>query len=73
MNSLSLSQIIQNIKLIEYLTNRKIINITNSDKADNYIHLNEEYKVNLTKQKEEDITKNDIKFKITSLNQEKIN
>jgi hypothetical protein len=59
-----LSQIIQNIKLIEYLTNRKIINITNSDKADNYIHLNEEYKV--TKQKEEDISKNDIKFKITS-------
>ena len=61
-----LSQIIQNIKLIEYVINRKIINITNSDKADNYIHLNEEYKVNLTKQKEEDITKNDIKFKITS-------
>ena len=67
-----LSQIIQNIKLIEYLINRKLINITNKiseseknklDINDKYIHLNDEYKINLSKQKGE-ISKNDISFKI---------
>ena len=66
-----LSQIIQNIKLIEYLINRKLIK-TNDVKTDDnnklnkkgkYIHLNDEYKIDLNKQKE-DISKNDINFKI---------
>ena len=67
-----LSQIIQNIKLIEYLINRKLINITNMkandddyklNKKGKNIHLNDEYKIYLNKQKE-DNSKNDINFKI---------
>ena len=48
-----LSQIFQNIKLIEYLINRKVINVTKTkvdddnklDKKGKYIHLNDEYKI----------------------------
>ncbi len=62
-----LSQIFQNIKLIEYLINGKLINITNknneSDNEDKYIHLNEIYKINLSKSREETLL-NDISFKI---------
>ena len=56
-----LSQIVQNIKLIEYLINRKMINVTNKEKNEEknnvikkgeYIHLNDEYKVYLNKHKE---------------------
>jgi hypothetical protein len=70
-NFFVLSQIMQNVKLIEYLINRKIINITymNSDdnnleldKRNKNIHLNERYKINLEKQK--DISINNICFKI---------
>ena len=46
-----LSQIFQNIKLIEYLINGKLINIANKNNEsyneDKYIHLNEIYKINL--------------------------
>ena len=62
-----LSQIIQNIKLIEYLINRKLININNKKTDDNdkgkNIHLNDEYKIHLNKQKE-DNQNNDFYFKI---------
>ena len=67
-----ISQIIQNIKIIEYLFNRKLINITNGntdeekiilDKKDNYIHLNEIYKLILRKQKG-DIPEKDIILKV---------
>ena len=62
-----LSQIFQNIKLIEYLINGKLINISNknneSDNEDKYIHLNEIYNINLTKSREENLL-NDISFKI---------
>jgi hypothetical protein len=67
-----LSQIIQNIKLIEYIINGKFININdkNNDKEesqlddkDKYIHLNDVYKVKLSKHKEQ-IELNDISFKI---------
>jgi len=62
-----LSQIIQNIKLIEYLINRKLININNKKTDDNdkgkNIHLNDEYKIHLNKQKE-DNQNNDLYFKI---------
>ena len=62
-----LSQIFQNIKLIEYLINGKLINITNKnnelDNEDKYIHLNEIYKINLSKSREENLL-NDISFKI---------
>ena len=67
-----ISQIIQNIKIIEYLINRKLINITNGntdeekiilDKKDNYIHLNEIYKLILRKQKG-DIPEKDIILKV---------
>ena len=67
-----LSQIIQNIKLIEYLINGKLTNITNkkkdidginSDGKNKNIQLNEVYKVNLYKQKEESSLDN-ISFKI---------
>ena len=62
-----LSQIFQNIKLIEYLINGKLINITNKnnelDNEDKYIHLNEIYKINFAKGKEESLLK-DISFKI---------
>lgn len=67
-----LSQIVQNIKLIGYLVNGKLINITNSKKDNNdfkkeennkYIHLDEFYKIYSSKQKSE--TKlNDLSFKI---------
>ena len=67
-----ISQIIQNIKIVEYLINRKLITITNGntdeekiilDKKDNYIHLNEIYKLILRKQKG-DIPEKDIILKI---------
>ena len=62
-----LSQIVQNIKLIEYLINRKLENINNKktddNKKGNNIHLNDEYKIHLNKQKE-DNQNNDINFKI---------
>ena len=62
-----LSQIIQNIKLIEYLINRKLININNKKTDDNdkgkNIHLNDEYKIHSNKQKE-DNQNNDLYFKI---------
>ena len=69
-NFFILSQIIQNIKLIEYLINRKIINMTEINKNDNfdlnrrnkYVQLNEKYKINLDKKK--DISINDIYFKV---------
>lgn len=70
-NFFVLSQIMQNVKLIEYLINRKIINITDINSNDNnlklnrrnkYVQLNERYKINLEKQK--DISINDICFKI---------
>ena len=67
-----LSQIIQNIKLLEYIINGKLVNITDKtndkkesqlDDKDKNIHLNDEYKVILTKQKEQPALK-DISFKI---------
>jgi hypothetical protein len=69
-NFFVLSQIMQNVKLIEYLINRKIINITDINSNDNnlklnknkYVQLNERYKINLEKQK--DISINNICFKI---------
>ena len=52
-----LSQIIQNIKLIEYLINRKLVNLNNKktddDNKGKNIHLNDEYKIHLNKQKED--------------------
>ena len=71
-----LSQISQNIKLIDYLINGKLVNINNNkkknkmaefDEKDNYIHLNDIFKVNLSKQKETYLLK-DISFKIISIN-----
>ena len=70
-NFFILSQIIQNVKLMEYLINRKIINMTeinNNDdnlklkRRNNYVQLNEKYKINLEKKKEFSI--NDIYFKV---------
>ena len=62
-----LSQIIQNIKLIEYLINRKLVNVNNKkiddEKEGKNIHLNDEYKFHLNKQKEDNQI-NDIIFKI---------
>ena len=67
-----LSQIVQNIKLIDYLINGKIINITNNkndindfvkEENNKYIRLNEFYKIILSKKKGES-TLNDIIFKI---------
>ena len=60
-----LSQIIQNIKLIEYLINRKLVNNKKTDDNDKgkNIHLNDEYKIHLNKQKE-DNQNNDLYFKI---------
>ena len=62
-----LSQIIQNIKLIEYLINRKLVNVNNKkiddEKEGKNIHLNDEYKIHLNKQKEDNQI-NDIIFKI---------
>ena len=62
-----LSQIIQNIKLIEYLINRKLVNLNNKktddDNKGKNIHLNEEYKIHLNKQKE-DNQDNDLYFQI---------
>ena len=60
-----LSQIIQNIKLIEYLINRKLVNNKKTDDNDKgkNIHLNDEYKIHLNKQKE-DNQNNDFYFKI---------
>ena len=70
-NFFILSQIIQNVKLMQYLINRKIINMTeinNNDnnlklnRRNNYVQLNEKYKINLEKKKEFSI--NDIYFKV---------
>ena len=62
-----LSQIIQNIKLIGYLINRKLVNVNNKkiddEKEGKNIHLNDEYKIHLNKQKEDNQIK-DINFKI---------
>ena len=60
-----LSQIIQNIKLIEYLINRKLVNNKKTDDNDKgkNIHLNDEYKIHLNKQKE-DNQNNALYFKI---------
>ena len=62
-----LSQIIQNIKLIEYLINRKLVNLNNKktddDNKGKNIHLNDEYKIHLNKQKE-DNQDNDLYFQI---------
>ena len=67
-----LSQIIQNIKLIEYIINGKFININDKnnekeesqiDDKDKYIHLNDVYKVKLSRHKEQ-TSLNDISFKI---------
>ena len=70
-----LSQISQNIKLIDYLINGRLVNINHYkknnemksfDEKDNYIHLNDIYKVILSKQKEKTLLK-DISFKIISI------
>ena len=72
-----LSQIVQNIKLTEYLINGKLININNineeidndkmkSNDKDKFIHLNEIYKIYSFKQKEEN-TLSDIYFKIINI------
>lgn len=70
-----LSQISQNIILIDYLINGKLVNINHNkknsemksfDEKDNYIHLNDIFKVNLSKQKEPSLLK-DISFKIIGI------
>ena len=70
-NFFILSQIIQNVKLMEYLINRKIINMTDNNnneeslklnRRNNYVQLNEKYKINLEKKK--NISINDIYFKV---------
>ena len=69
-----LSQISQNIKLIDYLINGKLVNINNKknkemtdlNEKDNYIHLNDIFKVNLSKQKETNLLKN-ISFKVIGI------
>ena len=70
-----MSQIIQNIKLIEYLINEKLVNITNFigknediiiKGKDKNIHVNEVYKINLSKKKEES-SLNNISFKIINI------
>ena len=62
-----LSQIFQNIKLIEYLINGKLIKVENGniaiDNGDKYIHLNDTYKINFSKNKDETIL-NDTSLKI---------
>ena len=62
-----LSQIIQNIKLIEYLNNRKLVNLNNrktdDDNKGKNIHLNDEYKIHINKEKE-DNQNNDLYFQI---------
>ena len=62
-----LSQIFQNIKLIEYLINGKLIKVENKNSAvengDKYIHLNDTYKINFSKNKDETIL-NDTSLKI---------
>ena len=66
-----LSQIFQNIKLIEYLINRKLINITKSkadddnkfDEKGKYIHLNDTYKIKVKRQSDV-FSRNDVSFKI---------
>ena len=62
-----LSQIIQNIKLIEYLINRKLVNLNNrktdDDNKGKNIHLNDEYKIHINKEKE-DNQNNDLYFQI---------
>jgi len=59
-----LSQIIQNIKLIEYLINRKLVNLNNKktddDNKGKNIHLNDEYKIHLNKDNQD----NDLYFQI---------
>ena len=69
-----MSQISQNIKLIDYLINGKLVNINNKknkemtdlNEKDNYIHLNDIFKVNLSKQKETNLLKN-ISFKVINI------
>ena len=69
-----LSRISQNIKLIDYLINGKLVNINNKknkemtdlNEKDNYIHLNDIFKVNLSKQKETNLLKN-ISFKVINI------
>ena len=62
-----LSQIIQNIKLIEYLINRKLVNLNNKktddDNKGKNIHLNDEYKIHINKEKE-DNQNNELYFQI---------
>ena len=66
-----LSQIFQNIKLIEYLINRKLININKSkadddnkfDDKEKYIHLNDTYKIKVKRQSDV-FSRNDVSFKI---------
>ena len=60
-----LSQIIQNTKLIEYLINRKLVNLNDSNnyKKDKNIHLNDIYTINPNKDKK-DISMDNISFKI---------
>ena len=60
-----LSQIIQNTKLIEYLINRKLVNLndSNNNKKDKNIHLNDIYTINPNKDKK-DISMDNISFKI---------
>ena len=62
-----LSQIFQNIKLLEYLINGKLIKVENKnsaiDNGDKYIHLNDIYKINFSKNKDETIL-NDTSLKI---------
>ena len=70
-----LSQITQNIKLIDYLINGKLVNINNNKKnnelaafeeKDKYIHLNDIFKVNLSKEKKRSLL-NDICFKVINI------
>ena len=62
-----MSQIFQNIKLFEYLINGKLIKVENKNSAidndDKYIHLNDIYKINFSKNKDETIL-NDTSLKI---------
>jgi hypothetical protein len=59
-----LSQIFQNIKLIEYLINGKLIKVENKnsvvENGDKYIHLNDTYKINFSKNKDETILNEDV-------------
>ena len=70
-----LSQILQNIKLIEYLINGKLVNITdkkkdikeiNLENKHKFIHLNDVYKIKFSKLKGK-TSLNDINFKIINI------